>query len=88
MSWAHRQGEPGLVDEVALEPRFTTDEGRGRLFALSSPHPGVIGFGISEDSAIETSPGRQPVASSRAAPAPLSSVQIAPNLHGYRPVRA
>jgi len=49
------------VDEVAREPRFTTDQGAADLFALSSPHPGIIGFGILEDSAIETSPGRQPV---------------------------
>jgi hypothetical protein len=34
------------VDQVALEPRFTADERCGRLFALSSPHPGVIDLEI------------------------------------------
>jgi len=60
------------VDRVALEPRLTADEECRRLFALSSPHPGVIDVGISEDSVIETSPGRPPVTSGRATPDPLS----------------
>ena len=55
----------GVVRDVTLEPRLTSDYRWGRLFDAARPHPSTVSVGVSELTALELGQGRGQVVGER-----------------------
>ena len=55
----------GVVRDVTLEPRLTSDYRWGRLFDAARPHPSTLSVGVSELTALELGQGRGQVVGER-----------------------